>query len=166
MLPLSRPTATGSASRETMADILVVGIYVVLGAAVGYALFLAGKEFLSGVRAALQERAGVEPAAHSKDRQKGAKSRASDDQTSSHAKDEHAHPPQDRQTNAPKPWHVVLDVHPGATIAEIQAAYRRKINLYHPDRVADLGQELRDLADLRAKEINAAYSLARSLRTG
>ncbi len=51
---------------------------------------------------------------------------------------------------------------PDATQAEIKAAYQRLIRQYHPDRVADLGPEIRAVAERRAKEINAAYdALAR-----
>ena len=51
----------------------------------------------------------------------------------------------------------VLGVQPGAAINEIKAAYKRRMQEYHPDKVASLGKELRDLADAKSKEINAAY---------
>ncbi len=61
-----------------------------------------------------------------------------------------------------RPAHEVLGVTPDATQAEIKAAYQRLIRQYHPDRVADLGPEIRAVAERRAKEINAAYdALAR-----
>ena len=41
--------------------------------------------------------------------------------------------------------------------AEIKKAYQALIQQYHPDRVADMGPELRDVAEERTKEINAAY---------
>ena len=53
----------------------------------------------------------------------------------------------------------VLGVEPGAPAAEIKAAYQALVRQYHPDRVADLGAELRDLAERKTKQINAAYTL-------
>lgn len=63
-----------------------------------------------------------------------------------------------------RPWHEVLGVPSNASLAEIKVAYRRCIARYHPDRVADLGEELRELAEKHAKEINQAYALACKLR--
>ena len=51
----------------------------------------------------------------------------------------------------------VLGVESGASQEEISSAYRRLVQQYHPDRVADLGPELREVAEQRMKEINAAY---------
>ena len=51
----------------------------------------------------------------------------------------------------------VLGVAPGASEAEIVAAYRRHARMYHPDRVAGLGPEFQELAERKMKEINAAY---------
>ena len=61
-------------------------------------------------------------------------------------------------------WHDVLEVSEAATPDQIQAAYRRKIAQYHPDRVADLGPELRALAEKHTKEIDQAYDEARQTR--
>ena len=51
----------------------------------------------------------------------------------------------------------VLGVERGASQEEISSAYRRLVQQYHPDRVADLGPELREVAEQRMKEINGAY---------
>lgn len=42
---------------------------------------------------------------------------------------------------------------------KIAEAYRHLAQMYHPDKVAGLGPELRTLAEERMKEINAAYQL-------
>ena len=51
----------------------------------------------------------------------------------------------------------VLGVEPGASQAEIHSAYKKKARVYHPDRVASMAPEVREMAELRMKEINAAY---------
>jgi DnaJ-domain-containing protein 1 len=59
--------------------------------------------------------------------------------------------------------YAVLGINRNATQEEIRAAYRREMVNYHPDKVAHLGKELRDLAKTKAQEINRAYQeLARS----
>lgn len=57
-------------------------------------------------------------------------------------------------------WATVLGVPANATREEVRAAYKRKISEYHPDKVARLGPEIRELAEQRSKEINAAYDEA------
>lgn len=66
----------------------------------------------------------------------------------------------ERAEAEPKPWHEVLGVSPRASLDEVQVAYRECIGKYHPDKVASLGQELRDLAEAKSKEINRAYNEA------
>lgn len=58
-------------------------------------------------------------------------------------------------------WFQVLGIAPTATVDEIKSAYRAKVRQYHPDRVADLGVELRNIADKKMKELNAAYEAGR-----
>lgn len=65
------------------------------------------------------------------------------------------------QTPAPQSWGEVLNVPIIASYLEIQAAYRKQISLYHPDKVATLGQEIRELAERKAKAIDAAYTQAK-----
>ena len=58
------------------------------------------------------------------------------------------------------PWdpYAVLGVGRAATREEITRAYREQMRRYHPDRVADLGPELRDLAHEKTLEIQRAYA--------
>lgn len=65
-----------------------------------------------------------------------------------------------RSADPPRqPWdpYAVLGIEPGATPEEIGRAYREQMKLYHPDRVAALGEELRALAHAKSLEIQRAY---------
>jgi hypothetical protein len=57
-------------------------------------------------------------------------------------------------------WHQVLNLTPDSPLSEIRKSYRRLIQKYHPDKVADLGTELVQLAEQKTKEINSAYERA------
>ena len=68
---------------------------------------------------------------------------------------------QNRNTQAapdtpPDPYQV-LNVKPGATAEEIKQAYRKLASQYHPDKLQHLGEEFRQLAEKRFKEIEEAY---------
>ena len=51
----------------------------------------------------------------------------------------------------------ILGIERGASQDEIKQAYRQLANKYHPDKVAHLGDEFRELAEIRFKEIQRAY---------
>ncbi|MEE7546557.1 DnaJ domain-containing protein [Xanthomonas sp. Kuri4-1] len=51
-----------------------------------------------------------------------------------------------------------------ATNAEIDLAYRRLMSQYHPDKVAGAAPELRQQAERKASQINAAYDRIQRLR--
>jgi len=51
----------------------------------------------------------------------------------------------------------ILGIGPGASHKEIQAAYRRAAQAYHPDKVSHLGPELQELAKKKFIEIQKAY---------
>lgn len=53
--------------------------------------------------------------------------------------------------------YAILGVHKGASSDEIQKAYKQLVNRYHPDKVQHLGEEFRQLAEKRFKEIQQAY---------
>ena len=53
--------------------------------------------------------------------------------------------------------YAVLGVSPAASEDEIKSAYRKLVNQYHPDKVSHLGDEFKQLADKRFKEIQEAY---------
>lgn len=59
--------------------------------------------------------------------------------------------------SSPSPFEL-LEIAEGATRGEIDAAYKKRAAEYHPDRVASLGRDLRELAERRMIEINVAYA--------
>ena len=53
--------------------------------------------------------------------------------------------------------HAVLGVGRRASADEVRAAYRARMQEYHPDKVAHLGSDLQELAHAKAQEIQRAY---------
>ncbi len=66
-------------------------------------------------------------------------------------------PPPSRPDKTTDPW-TVLGVAPGAPRQAIVQAFRARMAEYHPDKVATLGAELRELAEAKSREITAAYA--------
>lgn len=58
---------------------------------------------------------------------------------------------------APSDPYATLGVSASASDDEVDQAYRRRMSEYHPDRVANAAKEIRELAGLRAREVNGAY---------
>ncbi|MBV5318682.1 MAG: DnaJ domain-containing protein [Desulfobulbaceae bacterium] len=54
-------------------------------------------------------------------------------------------------------YYAVLGLEPGAEFAEIKKAYRKLSMQYHPDKVGHLGEEFKNIAEEKMKEINVAY---------
>jgi DnaJ like chaperone protein len=61
------------------------------------------------------------------------------------------------EQEAAKSPYTVLGVEKNASREEIKKAYRKLAGKYHPDRVNHLGEEFKDLAERRFKEIQEAY---------
>jgi hypothetical protein len=59
-----------------------------------------------------------------------------------------------------RPWWQVLETSELATLEEVKAAYRAKVQKYHPDKVNNLATDFQELADRKMKEINQAYEFA------
>lgn len=60
-----------------------------------------------------------------------------------------------------RPWEI-LGVIEGASPTEIKRAYRARMKEYHPDLVANLGPDLRALAQQKTRDINNAYDVLMS----
>ncbi|HEY4583042.1 MAG TPA: DnaJ domain-containing protein [Lysobacter sp.] len=58
----------------------------------------------------------------------------------------------------------VLRVSDDASDADIDQAYRRLMSQYHPDKFATAAPELRQRAEVKAREINTAYDRIQTLR--
>ena len=54
---------------------------------------------------------------------------------------------------------TILGLIEGASSEDIKSAYRRKMKEYHPDKVANLGEKLKAIADIETKKLNAAYAM-------
>ncbi|MDR7152630.1 DnaJ-domain-containing protein 1 [Hydrogenophaga palleronii] len=68
--------------------------------------------------------------------------------------------------DAPLHWHQVLEVDAGASPEELMQAYERKLQLYHPDKMAGLGPAFMAIAEARTKEIHEAYQQGCAARGG
>ena len=55
----------------------------------------------------------------------------------------------------------ILGIKTNADQKQIQQAYRKLANQYHPDKVSHLGEEFQKLAEKRFKEIQEAYDTLR-----
>lgn len=64
-----------------------------------------------------------------------------------------------------KTWYEVLEVSQQSSLSEIKDAYRKKISMYHPDKVSDMGPEINEIAQIKSKEINSAYEEAVKIKS-
>ena len=60
-------------------------------------------------------------------------------------------------SNADRSHYQAMGLQSHAGSEEIRSAYLSAMKQYHPDQVAHLGPELRELANRKAQEINRAY---------
>ena len=57
----------------------------------------------------------------------------------------------------------ILGVEGSPDKLQIRKAYKEKMSQYHPDKVSQLGIEIRELADRKSKQINKAYRFLRTI---
>jgi len=69
-----------------------------------------------------------------------------------------------REDDSIQAWYEVLGVSSDASIEEIKVAYKKKVSMYHPDKVSNMGPEFNVIAERKTKAINAAYDEALSLK--
>jgi DnaJ-domain-containing protein 1 len=74
---------------------------------------------------------------------------------------ESAQPEPDAGMQGERGWWIVLEVSRDASDDEIRRSYVGKLKQYHPDRVNGLAQEIVTLAELRTRELNAAFAQAK-----
>ncbi len=58
----------------------------------------------------------------------------------------------------------VLEIEKSATDSEVKKAYRKMASKYHPDKVAHLGEDLKNLAEEKFKSVNEAYQSVKKER--
>lgn len=58
----------------------------------------------------------------------------------------------------------IIGIKNNSTVDEIKSAYKQKLKEYHPDKVANLGMELKVLAEKKTKEINESYEIIRKYK--
>jgi DnaJ-domain-containing protein 1 len=63
-----------------------------------------------------------------------------------------------QQAASAKDPYIVLNVPRNATQDEISASYKKLAQMYHPDKVAGLAPEYYEIAEIKMKDINAAYA--------
>ena len=80
-----------------------------------------------------------------------------DEKLKSYASEDETYGDNSELTRTPRDWYEVLGIAANASNDQIRAAYRKKIALYHPDKVSSLGPEFSVVAERKTKEINAAY---------
>ena len=98
--------------------------------------------------------------------------RSEDDPLGIGSRRQQAPPPRQPQprADASEPWYDVLGVAPDATLEQIKRGdhlrvrpgekVKRLRSQYHPDKVANSADEIRQLAESRSKQINTAYEYA------
>jgi len=65
-------------------------------------------------------------------------------------------PPPPSAPPAADPY-AILGVSSSASNDDVESAYRRLMSEFHPDRVTSAGAEIRELAERRTREANAAW---------
>lgn len=146
-----------------VSGLLVLGVWIAAGLAAVRATAERKQKAANERAKGDAARAAEDPASRERSaRQAAEKVAAEDAGREAYTQAEHTKPPpRPKPTERAKTPHEVLGVPQGASSDEIRAAYKRLVQQYHPDRVNSLGPEFRDLAEVKMRQINAAYELLR-----
>ncbi|MDX9751637.1 MAG: TerB family tellurite resistance protein, partial [Flavobacteriales bacterium] len=68
------------------------------------------------------------------------------------------------RTADPRAAYTILEIVPSATDDEVKKAYRRMAMKYHPDKVAQLGEDVQKAAGEKFKKVQEAYEAIRKER--
>ncbi|MEJ5286858.1 MAG: hypothetical protein CH6_1525 [Candidatus Kapaibacterium sp.] len=60
--------------------------------------------------------------------------------------------------------YAILGLKSDATFEEVKIAYKKKVKEYHPDLLQNMGEELKELATQKIKEINYAFDLIKQAK--
>lgn len=63
--------------------------------------------------------------------------------------------------NSEEYFYFILNINRNSSIDAIKKAYKEEIRKYHPDKVEHLGNEFKDIAEKKTKNINKAYNYFR-----
>ncbi len=69
-----------------------------------------------------------------------------------------------RKTKDPNWAYTALEIEPSATDEEVKKAYRRMAMKYHPDKVANAGEQIKKQATEKFRSVNEAYERIKLLR--
>lgn len=147
---------------EEMYVMAVMGVVGYWGTAATIRHFKLKKDNAEAQEIASQQKAQKEEEIREKSRQEQDRQRREEEKR--RQDEEH-----ERQRRAEKEgrsllWNEVLGIDLTASLEEIRLAYKKKISMYHPDKVSNLGPEFNEIAQRKSKEINAAYEQAIKLK--
>lgn len=63
--------------------------------------------------------------------------------------------------NTEEYFYSILNINRNSSVDEIKKAYKEEIRKYHPDKVEHLGDEFKEIAEKKTKDINKAYNYFR-----
>lgn len=63
--------------------------------------------------------------------------------------------------NTEEYFYSILNINRNSSVDEIKKAYKEEIRKYHPDKVEHLGEEFKEIAEKKTKDINKAYNYFR-----
>ncbi len=63
--------------------------------------------------------------------------------------------------NTEEYFYTILNINRNSSVDEIKKAYKEEIRKYHPDKVEHLGDEFKEIAEKKTKDINKAYNYFR-----